>query len=142
MKNINVTNNQGIGVWIRNGSNVNMDSCLINNNERGGFYLWLDSEAAITNTIIEDNEGFAFRIEDWNSSATMENVIIQNNNGVGLYCKNSNLIANDLFVINNKALGGFHDGGVSIKGSTASLTNDVITDNEVQGRGGGIYIDN
>jgi hypothetical protein len=125
--------NNGSGVELRNGSNVDITDCTINYNktsEHGGGINCYGSSPTIEDCNIKENEAD-------------KRVVPAGYDGGGIYCYNASPTIENCIIYKNKtgSSSSGNGGGIYCQyQSSPTITKCVITDNEnPEGWGGGIY---
>lgn len=150
----------GAGILINNNSNVNLDNCVIANNNGGGILLIGATSSSITNSVIDSNIGGAYYnggITAINSQLNINNSIISNNStsttlfskGGGVLNVSSSSGTSNLLIENSTITGNstpLSGGGIahfqySGSGSIIAISNSTISGNTSNDAGGGISLE-
>src|SRR6056297_3381146 len=146
-----ITNNIGTinggGIYINNGSPTITMNTITGNQAKeesgGGIFMWNNSSPIISDNIINKNtaiiNGGGICIQS-SIPAITGNTIINSKAryGGGIYLADSNVSISDNIITGNSAFGG---GAIYAEDESSPLiNNNIITDNESENSGGGIYL--
>ncbi len=131
----NISNNFCYGIRGHCSCRLEVDSCVITNNDGVGISCY-EGRAYITNNIISNNNGTGIS-ENEGSTYISGNVIAHNKCGINIQGSD---FPGSGFIFNNKILYNSPQGGIRMGLNDYPIINNIIAGNSSSSLGGGIYL--